>query len=95
MKKRIIAIVCVVALVLGTAAPSYAEDRTLEVAADVLLVRPGCIVATVLGSALFVVSLPFAAPSKSVKSTAHTLVVTPAKAAFARPVGDMETLQAY
>jgi hypothetical protein len=44
----------------------------------------------VAGSALFVVCLPFAALSKSVKSTAHALVVAPAQATFTRPLGDFD-----
>jgi len=46
--------------------------------------------ATVVGSAVFVVTLPFAALSKSVKSTAHALVVVPAEATFSRPLGDFD-----
>jgi hypothetical protein len=46
----------------------------------------------VLGSAIFVVSLPVTAISKSVKKTADTLVVKPANATFTRPLGDMDAL---
>ena len=45
-----------------------------------------------LGSAIFVVALPVAAISKSVKKTADTLVAKPAKATFTRPLGDMDAL---
>ena len=61
-------------------------------AADALVIRPACFVATVLGSAVFVVALPAAAISKSVKKTANTLVVKPANATFTRPMGDMDAL---
>ena len=64
----------------------------MEMTADALVVRPACLVATVVGSAVFVVALPAAAISKSVKKTADTLVVKPAKATFTRPLGDMEAL---
>ncbi len=67
-------------------------DDSVAVAADVLVVRPVCLVATVIGSVLFVVALPVAATSKSIKQTARTLVVKPAKATFTRPVGDMDAL---
>src|SRR5262245_29399808 len=75
--------------------PARASDDSgpLTVALDVVVVRPGCLAATLVGSVLFVVSLPFAAASKSVKKTAHTLVVNPARATFTRPVGDMEPLK--
>jgi hypothetical protein len=64
----------------------------METAADVLVVRPVCLVATVIGSVVFVVALPAAAISKSVKKTANTLVVKPANATFTRPLGDMDAL---
>jgi hypothetical protein len=54
--------------------------------------RPACFVATVVGSAIFVVALPFAAMSKSTKKTADALVVKPAKATFSRPLGEFEEL---
>ena len=61
-------------------------------ATDALVIRPACLVATVVGSAFFVVSLPVAALSKSVKKTANALVVKPANATFTRPLGDMDAL---
>ena len=65
----------------------------MEAAADALVVRPVCLAATVVGSAVFVVALPWAAMSKSVKKTAHALVGKPANATFTRPMGDMEALK--
>jgi hypothetical protein len=93
MKTKLITGLCV-ALVLGMATPCLAsnDEGSLNAIADVTVVRPGCFVATVIGSAFFVVALPFAAISKSVKKTANTLVVKPAKATFTRPVGDMDAL---
>jgi len=49
----------------------------------------------VVGSAVFVVALPAALFSKSVKKTADALVVKPAKATFTRPLGDMDALTDY
>jgi len=74
------------------ATPTFAAGSE-DVAVDALLVRPACMVATALGSVLFCVSLPFAAASRSVKASAHALVVRPAKAAFNRPLGDFSNLQ--
>ena len=62
------------------------------VVADAIVVRPACFVATIVGSAFFVVSLPIAVASKSVHQTADALVVGPAKATFTRPLGDLEAL---
>jgi hypothetical protein len=80
--------------VLASATPVHAEeDKTLDAIVDVGAVRPGCFVATVAGSAIFVLALPFAAMSKSVHKTAHTLIVYPARATFTRPVGDYSSLE--
>jgi hypothetical protein len=59
----------------------------------VILVRPGCFVATAIGTAFFIVALPVAAVSGSVKQTADTLVVAPAQATFTRPLGDYTSLE--
>lgn len=69
------------------------EDGSPEViAADVLIVRPVCLAATIVGSVLFVVSLPIAIASKSTGETARKLVGLPARATFTRPLGEMSSL---
>ena len=85
----------IVSLMLLTSFPARAGDHSgpFTMAMDVAVVRPGCLAATIVGSVFFVVSLPVAAISKSVKKSAHTLVVTPARATFTRPLGDMESLK--
>ena len=97
MKSKILTLICVLAVSFGSINTSLASSNTtsLEVVADVLIVRPGCFVATVLGSALFVVALPAAAISRSIPKTADVLVVQPAKATFSRPVGDMDALMDF
>ena len=94
MRAKLLTTICALAVGFGSAAPTYAAEETnpLEVTADVLVVRPVCLVATVVGSAVFVVALPAGLFSNSVKKMADTLVVKPAKATFTRPVGDMEAL---
>ena len=62
-----------------------------EIIVDGLLLRPGGIVATVLGTAVFVVILPFSIPTKSVDKTAQKLIVDPAKYTFVRPLGQIES----
>ena len=96
MKTKLITALCAVAMLSMSAnTASAASDDDLKVAADTLVVRPVCLVATVIGSGLFVISLPIAAISHSVKKTAHVLVVRPARATFTRPLGDMEGLEDY
>jgi len=93
MKTKLLTALCALTL-LSAATPAVAEeDKTLNALADVALVRPGCFVATIGGTALFIVAFPFAAMSKSVKKTAHTLIANPAKATFTRPVGDFSSME--
>jgi hypothetical protein len=93
MKTKLLIALCALTM-LGTSTPAFAdEDKSLDVVADVGLVRPSCFIVTAAGTALFVAILPIAAVSRSVKKTAHTLVTVPAKATFTRPVGDFTSLQ--
>jgi hypothetical protein len=95
MKTRLMIAVCVAALTWAGATPGFASDGPLAVVTDTLVVRPACLVVTVLGSVFFVVSLPVSATSKTIKRTAHKMVVSPAQATFTRPLGDLESLEYY
>jgi hypothetical protein len=95
MKKRLVAIACALATGLWSVTPARAlEGGSPEaIAADVLVARPACLAATVVGSAVFVLALPFAAMSKSVKKTGRTLFGFPARATFSRELGEFHDLQ--
>lgn len=93
MKIKFLTALCVLAIIFSTATQASASDNSVEVISDVALVRPGCFLATLIGSAIFVAALPIAVTSRSVKKTAHTLVVGPARATFTRPLGDFTSLQ--
>ena len=68
------------------------EDVSAEaIIADGLLMRPGGIVATVLGTAVFVVTLPFSIPTRSVDKAAQKLIVDPARFTFVRPLGQIDS----
>lgn len=94
MKTKVLVVLFAIAICFDSLnACRAAEDKSLGAIADVTLVRPGCLVATVIGSVFFVIALPIAAMSGSVKQTANTLVVTPAQATFTRPIGDFTSIQ--
>jgi hypothetical protein len=93
MKTKILLVICAVMMGLSGVAPARAStDNSLEVVGDLAIVRPGCFLVTLVGSVVFIVALPIAATSGSVKKTADTLVVHPAAATFTRPLGDFSTL---
>ena len=56
-------------------------------AADLVIVRPLMLGATVLGSAFWLVALPFSAAGGNVKQSAETLVIGPARTTFVRCLG--------
>jgi hypothetical protein len=67
---------------------SITGDRAADMVLDVVVMRPLGLVATVLGTALTVVALPFTIPSGSVEASARELIVKPAEYTFKRPLGD-------
>jgi hypothetical protein len=83
-----------IAAILGCAVPQAraSQNEPVAIISDLVLVRPAGLVATVVGSAFFVVSLPFAALSKSTKATARTLVEKPYRTTFVRTLGDLDSI---
>jgi hypothetical protein len=59
-------------------------------AVDVAIVRPISLVATVLGTGIFIVSLPFSILGGNVDEAGRNLVLKPAKTTFIRPLGEFE-----
>lgn len=95
MKMRTLPVSLALSIILAASTPSYAADTTQDfeaVVADIVLARPLWLVATVVGTGLFVVTLPASALSRSVDKTARTLVTKPAQATFTRPLGDFSSI---
>ena len=64
------------------------EDRNAaSMMFDLILLRPLGLVATVIGTAFFVVTIPFSALGGNTGEAAKKLVVEPAKYTFSRPLG--------
>ncbi len=96
MKKILIALV-IAGLMTGSVAPALAAETPdgMVVIADVLLVRPVSLAAVVIGSAMWVVALPFSIPSGSVGVASEALVAEPFRYTFTRPVGDFSQNRTY
>ena len=93
MKRNVLILISALFLAASALSTSAFDDGSFEaVAADVIVVRPLSFVATLLGSALFVVSLPVAAISDSVADTSEALVFTPGRMTFTRPMGELSTI---
>ncbi|HWY32164.1 MAG TPA: hypothetical protein VNX46_15490 [Candidatus Acidoferrum sp.] len=93
MKTKILTLVFIGLMSFGGVTTSRAGQDPLMVTGDVLIARPACFLATLVGTVVFVISLPIAATSGSVHDTAKTLVFEPANATFTRPLGDFSSLE--
>ena len=65
------------------------ETSDADMLADALLIRPMTLVGTVLGTATFIVTLPFSLLGGNVEDAGKNLVVAPAKRTFVHPLGDL------
>jgi hypothetical protein len=93
--RKIIVLLTLCFLCLSSAAAFAQIDDGLITVGDLAVSRPVGIVVTVVGSALFVVSLPFALTSGSVRQTADVLVGQPFRFTFTRPLGDFKEYRSY
>jgi hypothetical protein len=87
MKKLTVTMLIAISIFMASV-PAFGEDQAFDATMDILLVRPASLAATVVGTALFIVSLPFSIPSQSVGSTAKTLIAEPFNYTFTRPIGE-------
>lgn len=81
------------AVVAQASDPDGIDDTpsAMAMAADLLFVRPLSLVATVVGTGLFIVQLPITLISSGpVSAPAEKLVVEPARYTFRRPLGEMD-----
>jgi hypothetical protein len=78
-------------LVTPLSAAEKKEPSPDEVAADLLFVRPVAFSAVIVGSAIYIISLPFTIPTGNAKLAGRKLVVKPWKYTFSKPLGELET----
>jgi hypothetical protein len=86
------ALLCATALVHADESASYSSGAdtapsAVGMAADLLVARPLGLAATVLGTGIFIVALPFALISGDVSDPARRLIAEPAAFTFTRPLG--------
>jgi len=71
----------------------FAESGSAEaMVADALIARPIGLVTTVVGSAVYVVSLPFSLLGGNEQQAREKLVKEPSAFTFKRPLGEFESL---
>ncbi len=91
LRRAVVTISCVA--VMAGSELAMAEDGDADsgaMAADLIFVRPVSLVSTVVGAAIFVVTLPFTLPTQSTDEAGRVLVTGPLEYTFNRPLGDFD-----
>ena len=88
MKKKLITFLVVLFMILSTAPVSAYETSDIDIIGDVFFAKPSGIAAIAVGSAIFVLALPFSLPTRSAGVVGQRLVLDPVEFTFCRPVGD-------
>jgi hypothetical protein len=87
LKKLMLVLVLAVGIQMPALAQSEESPGAGTMAADLLVARPLGVAFTALGTAVFVVSLPFSALGGNVPEAAEKLVLEPARETFVRCLG--------
>jgi len=88
--RQLIVLTTVIALLLpvsGYTATVEEQPSALAMTGDALFVRPVLLGMTIVGTVVYIVSLPFSALGGNMEEAGKTLVVGPAKATFVRCLG--------
>jgi hypothetical protein len=85
-------IIAVLASLLGASPAVWAQDiqepTGTEITVDLMIARPVGAASLAVGTAIFIVTLPFAVATGSTKITADKLVAEPYNFTFVRDLGD-------
>ena len=91
--RRVLVVGVIIFAMSGASSVSWAREPEGPRAADIVdlvVLRPLGFVATIVGTCVFVVTLPFTVPTRAVDKSADTFVVTPFKYTFSRPFPDRD-----
>ncbi len=94
ISRTLIATVAACLMAFSSLGHAQAVDETptaLAMTGDALFVRPVLLATTIIGSVVYVVSLPFSALGGNAGEAGEALVVGPAKATFVRCLGCSRT----
>ncbi len=94
ISRTLIATLAVCLLAFSSVGHAQAVDESpsaLAMTTDALLLRPLLLATTIVGSAVYVVAVPFAAMGGNATEAGRVLVAEPAKATFVRCLGCTRT----
>jgi len=90
MKTALVTVMAALLLTFGTAGHANTVEEkpsALAMVGDAVFARPALLAMTIVGSAVYTVSLPFSLMGGNASEAGHTLVVGPSKATFVRCLG--------
>lgn len=100
MNARFLPALLTVVVFCSTSGPLLAVERsahddysTDSMALDAIIARPLCLAATIIGTGLFIASLPITVISGSTHQAARTLVGKPANLLFTRKLGHLSAVE--
>jgi hypothetical protein len=91
LKKRWLLALIITLIAGGTSSGAWAQTDSIADEynmLDVLVARPLGIAAGIIGTGVFIVTLPFTLPTKSVDAAARMFIIEPFKFSFTRPFPD-------
>ena len=91
MKKIVVIMLTLIIVLTSSMAFAATETSATSVITDMLLLRPVGIASLGVGTAMYIVALPFALITKSHGTTFKVLVKEPFEFVFVRPVGEVGT----
>ena len=99
LRSKLTAVAMILTLGIGAVSVAAADSRTRydegkptggEMFADAVVVRPMTLVASAVGLAAWVVTLPFSVTADNVRESGDEWVAKPLKYTFMRPLGEMD-----
>lgn len=96
LRRALVAFSCAALLAAGSAPAMAVEDYVSpaesggKMLADAFIVRPISLAGSIVGVAVFLVTLPFTLATQSADEAAKSLVADPLEYTFNRPLGDFD-----
>ena len=88
MKKIVVIMLTLIIVLTSSMAFAATDTSATSVITDMILLRPVGLASLGVGTAMYIVSLPFALITRSHGTTVKVLVKEPFKFVFVRPVGE-------
>ena len=90
--KKLMVLFAVIVFSISAVSTSYSASSASDIIVDFSVVRTTSFVTMIVGTGVFLVTLPFTLIGGNVGDAGTKLVGNPARATFSRPLGDSDTM---